>query len=171
MGGYMTKVGDEDNPGSSAGLELARSDLKAGRGGASRSPFGILEDHARRGESADWRLFSEWLVVSKGRRTLEWSRGLRALLIPEVETLTDEEIAAEHEPAVNIASISPDVWREMVIRRLSVAAIGAVEARGLGGLLVLVRAAGMPVEIERQDLGPPQLVLFDPRWGWSWAGD
>jgi hypothetical protein len=33
MGGYLTKVGDEDSPGSSAGLELARSDLKAGRGG------------------------------------------------------------------------------------------------------------------------------------------
>jgi hypothetical protein len=33
LGGYLAKVGDEDTPGSSAGLELARSDLKAGRGG------------------------------------------------------------------------------------------------------------------------------------------
>jgi hypothetical protein len=107
--------------------------------------------------------------VSKGRRTLEWSRGLRALLLPDdVVDLADEEIAAEHEPAVNIASISPDVWRELVRRRLSVAALEAVEARGLGGLLVLVRAAGMDVGLERQDLGPPQLVLFDPisEWGW-----
>jgi hypothetical protein len=168
MGGYMTKVGDDENPGTSAGLELARSDLKAGRG-ISRSPFGILEDHARRGDPADWRLFSEWLVVSKGRRTLEWSRGLRALLLPDVADRTDEEIAAEHESAVNIAAISPDVWRELVRRRLSVAALEAVEARGLGGLVVLVRAAGLDVDLERQDLGPPQLVLFDPIGEGGWG--
>jgi hypothetical protein len=105
-------------------------------------------------------------VVSKGRRTLEWSRGLRALLLPNGNTdLTDEEIAAEHEPATNIAAISPDVWRELVCRRLSVAALEAVEAQGLGGLVVLVRAAGLDVGLERQGLGPPQLVLFDPMDG------
>jgi hypothetical protein len=102
-------------------------------------------------------------VVAKGRRTLEWSRGLRPLLLPDdVVDLADEEIAAEHEPAVNIAAISPDVWRELVRRQLSVAALGAVEAQGLGGLVVLVRAAGLDVGLERQDLGPPQLVLFEP---------
>ena len=87
--------------------------------------------------------------------------GLRALLLPDEDERTDEEIAAEHEPAVNIAAISPDVWRELVRRRLSVAALGAVEARGLGGLIVLMRAAGIDVGLERQDLGPPELVLFD----------
>jgi hypothetical protein len=54
-----------------------------------------------------------------------------------------------------------------VSRRLSVAALGAVEAQGLGGLLVLVRAAGLAVEVERRDLGPQQLVLFDPGWDWG----
>jgi hypothetical protein len=63
---------------------------------------------------------------------------------------------------VNVAAVAPDVWRELVRRRLSVAALEAVEARGLGGLVVLVRAAGMDAGVERQDLGPPQLVLFDP---------
>jgi hypothetical protein len=157
MGAYLTKVGDDE---ATPGLELARADLKAGRG-ASRSPFRILEDHLQRGDAADWRLFSEWLVVSKGRRTLEWSRGLRALLLPDEDERTDEEIAAEHEPAVNIAAIAPDAWRELVRRRLSVAALEAVEARGLGGLVVLVRADGLEVGLERQDLGPPQLVLVD----------
>jgi len=55
-----------------------------------------------------------------------------------------------------------------VRRRLSLAAIGAIEAQGLGGLLVMVRAAGMAVEVERRDLGPPQLVLFDPRQEEGW---
>jgi hypothetical protein len=42
--------------------------------------------------------------------------------------------------------------------------MGAVEARGLGGRVVLVRAAGLDVGLEQQDLGPPQPFLFDPRW-------
>jgi hypothetical protein len=91
------------------------------------------------------------------------------LLLPDVADRTDEEIAAEHESAVNIAAISPDVWRELVRRRLSVAALEAVEARGLGGLVVLVRAAGLDVDLERQDLGPPQLVLFDPIGEGGWG--
>jgi hypothetical protein len=135
--------------------------LKAGRG-SSRSPFRILEDHLRRGDAADWRLFSEWLGGVEGSADAEWSRGLRALLLSDEDERTDDEIAAEHEPAVNVAAISPDVWRELVSRRLSVAALEAVEARGLGGLVVLVRAAGMDVEVVGQDLGPPHLVLFDP---------
>ena len=65
---------------------------------------------------------------------MEWSRGLRAQLLPDEDERTDEEIAAEHEPAVNIAAIAPDVWRELVRRRLSVAALEAVEARGLDHL-------------------------------------
>jgi hypothetical protein len=160
MGAYLTKVGDDE---ATPGLELARADLKAGRG-ASRSPFRILEDHLQRGDAADWRLFSEWLTVSRGRRTLEWSRGLRVLLLPDEDERSDEEVAAEVDPAVNVAAIAPDVWRELVRRRLSVAALEAVEARGLGGLVVLVRAAGLDVGLERQDLGPPQLVLSDPGW-------
>ena len=82
------------------------ADLKAGRG-TSRSPFRILEDHLQGGDAADWRLFSEWLLVSKGRRTLEWSRGLRGLLLPDDVDLSDEELAAEIDPAVNTSRRSP----------------------------------------------------------------
>jgi hypothetical protein len=163
MGAYLTKVGDDE---ATPGLELARADLKAGRG-ANRSPFRILEDHMLGGDAADWRLFSEWLVVSKGRRTLEWSRGLRALLLPDEER-TDEEIAAEVDPAVNVAAIAPDVWQELVRRRLIVPVLGAVEARGLGGLVVLVWAAGIDAGVERQDRGPPELVLLDPWCEGGW---
>ncbi len=97
-------------------------------------------------------------------------RGLRALLLADVEERTDEEIAAEHEPAVNVAAIATDVWRELVRRRLSVAALSAVEAQGLGGLVVLVRAAGIDVGVELQDVGPPALVLLDPAGGGWWDG-
>ena len=123
-----------------------------------------LKINLLRGDSADWRLFSEWLVVSKGRRTLEWSRGLRALLLPDDVDLSDEEIAAEVEPAVPVAAIAPDVWRELVRRGLTTDTLEAVEAQGSEVLVVLVRAAGLDVGLERQDLGPPQLVLELPEW-------
>lgn len=167
MGEYLTKVGDE---GRGPGLELARADLKDGRTGGSRSPFRILEDHLVGGDAADWRLFSEWLVVSKGRRTLEWSRGLRASLLPDEAERSDEEIAAEVDPAVPVASIDADVWRELVRRRLSVATLAAVEAQGLGGLVVLARAAGVLVEVVREDRGPPRVVLAGLVYEWeeSW---
>ena len=159
MGAYLTKVGDDEGPAHTPGVELARWDLKRGRSWGSRSPFRILEDHARDGEAADWRLFTEWLVVSKGRRTLEWSRGLRALLLPHDRDRTDEEIAADHEPAEEVAIVSADVWRALVARRLSVLALAAVERAGVGGLLVLARRAGLPVELRAGDLGPPRLVM------------
>ncbi|MGD9696501.1 MAG: protein rep [Thermoleophilia bacterium] len=154
MGAYLSKVGDDDTAGT-PGLELARTDLKAGRAGGSRSPFRILADHERTGAAADWRLWSEWLIVSKGRRTLEWSRGLRARLLADEPERTDEEIAAEHEPAAPVAVIAPTVWRLLVHRRLAVAALQAVEARGLGGLLVLLSSAGLQVDAVAGDTGPP----------------
>ena len=45
MGAYMIKVGEDE---ATLGLELARADLKAGRG-AHRSPFRILEDQSSPG--------------------------------------------------------------------------------------------------------------------------
>ena len=65
---------------------------------------------------------------------------------------------------MNVAAIAPDVWRELVRRGLTVLALAAVEAQGLGGLVVLVRAAGLDVGLEQQDLGPPRLVLELPEW-------
>jgi hypothetical protein len=163
MGAYLTKVGDDEGPSHTPGVELARGDLKAGRAWGSRSPFRILEDHARDGDPADWRLFTEWLVVAKGRRTLEWSRGLRALLLPDVADRTDEEIAAESEPAEDVVAVSADVWRELVARRLSVLALVAVEERGLGGLVILARSVGLPVEVVATGNGPPRLTLHQSR--------
>src|SRR5262249_51902694 len=95
VGAYLTKVGEVDEPHQTPGLELARTDRKAGRSWGSRSPFRVLADHHRAGRPADWRLYEEWLLVSKGHRTLEWSRGLRAELLRDLDDRTDEEIAAE----------------------------------------------------------------------------
>jgi replication protein len=83
MGGSLTKVGEDEGPVGTPGLELARPDLKAGRSRGSRAPFRILADHAQHRKPADWRLWEEWLHVAKGRRTSNLSRGLRAQLLPD----------------------------------------------------------------------------------------
>jgi hypothetical protein len=88
-------------------------------------------------------LWEEWLHVSKGRRTLEWSRGLRARLLPDERERTDEELAEEAEPAEEIAVLEAEVWTEVVRRGMNVAVLAAVEAQALGGLVVLLRAAGL----------------------------
>jgi hypothetical protein len=162
LGGYLTKLAEDEGLGRTPGLELARVDLKTGRSWGSRAPFRILADHERARRPSDWRLFEEWLHVSKGRRTLEWSRGLRARLLPDEQERTDEELAEEAEPAEEIAVLEPEVWTEVVRRGLNVAVLAAVEAKALGGLVVLLRAAGLDVVAGKE--GPRVVVsLVDGR--------
>ncbi len=129
VGGYLTKLAEDEGPGHSPGLELARTDLKAGRSWGSRAPFRILADRERLRHPSDWRLFEEWLHVAKVRRSLEWSRGLRARLLPDEQERTDEELAEEADLAEEIAALEPDVWGEVVRRGLNVAVLAAVEAQ------------------------------------------
>jgi hypothetical protein len=110
-------------------------------------------------------VFEEWLHVAKGRRTLEWSRGLRARLLPDEQERTDEELAEEAEPAEDVAVLEAEVWTEVVRRGLNVAVLAAVEAQALGGLVVLLRAAGLDVVAARE--GPRVLVRFDD-WREPW---
>jgi hypothetical protein len=166
VGGYLTKLGEDEGPVGTPGLELARPDLKAGRSWGSRAPFRILADHAQHRKPADWRLWEEWLHVAKGRRTLEWSRGLRAQVLPDEQERTDEELAEESEPAEEIAVLEPEVWLEVVRRRLSIAVLAAVEAEALGGLVVLLRAAGLDVVAARE--GPRVIVRLADDWGRPW---
>jgi hypothetical protein len=152
VGGYLTKLAEDEGPGRTPGLQLARVDLKTGRSWGSRTPFRILADHERARKPADWRLFEEWLHVSKGRRTLEWSRGLRARLLPDEQERPDEELAEEAEPAEEIAVLEVEVWSEVVRRGRNVGVLATVEAPALAGLVVLLRAVGLDVR------------------GWRWTG-
>jgi hypothetical protein len=159
VGGYLTKVGEVDEPHHTPGLELARGDLKAGRSWGSRSPFAILADWVSMGRDADRRLAEEWIVVSKGRQTLTWSRGLRALVLEDVEERSDEEIAAEEEPARVVARLDRDVWRMMLALDLDTHALEGVEAGGLACLLDVLYAHGLAVDVDERGTGPPIVRL------------
>src|SRR5204863_5425421 len=96
---------------------------------------------------------------SKGRRTLECLRGLRARLLPREQKCTDEELAEESDVTEDVAVLEAEVWLEVVRRGLNVAVLATVEAQALGGLVVLLRAAGLDVVAARE--GPRVLVRFD----------
>ena len=71
------------------GLEIAYSASKTR--GPSRSPFELLED-ARRGDAQSRALWLAYVKATKGKRQLEWSRGLRKRF--GLGETTDEELAA-----------------------------------------------------------------------------
>lgn len=96
---YVSKVADE----------LVKADTKT----AHRQPFGLL-DHVADGEEWAVARWLEYVSATKGRRALVWSNGLRDLLIPDVEELSDEELAAlEVEGEVVQVIAAAEWWRLM----------------------------------------------------------
>ena len=101
---YVAKV----EGGWGIGLELARSDLKH----RSVSPMQLLADWALSGDLVARALWKEYEQVTFRRRCIQWSPGLRASLLPDVEELTDEELAtkeAEDERLV-VVQFAHDQW-------------------------------------------------------------
>lgn len=101
-----------------AALEAARSDLKRARGG-NITPFGMLallttgEVH----DSVDvdalgdvTKLWHEWEDVSRARRQIAWTPGLREHLGLRAER-DDETIAEDDAGGDVVARIAPAVWR------------------------------------------------------------
>jgi hypothetical protein len=83
---YVTKV----EGGWSVGLELARSDLKS----SGETPVELLAHWALGGDLVARQLWREYELVTFGRRAIQWTPGLRKLLLPDLVEQTDEELAA-----------------------------------------------------------------------------
>lgn len=91
---YMGKGHKEFDAGK-IGLELTSTQSKQARSAhATRSMWEVLEGAVERGEVADVKTWQEFERVSKGRRSLLWSRGLRERFGLGAE-ISDEDIAAE----------------------------------------------------------------------------
>ncbi len=58
-------------------FELTRQDLKPA-GGSSRTSWQILADWAEYGADRDRLLFLDWVMGTKGRQAITWSKGLKA---------------------------------------------------------------------------------------------
>ncbi len=89
LGEYLAKV----EGGWTAGLELARGDVKKSkRGGV--TPFELLGDFAATGDVASKRLWLEYEEATFGKRWLRWTPGLRERLLGVEVEKSDEALAA-----------------------------------------------------------------------------
>lgn len=110
IGDYLTKVvGGE---GWDVSIEMTRHDLKAGRDDDTRrghrTPWQILEAFRQTGDEAELGLWLEYERVTKGRRAMSWSRGLKARL--GVAEKSDEDLAAEEQGGVVVTWIASAEW-------------------------------------------------------------
>ena len=109
---YLAKVQDEKKRQTwSAGAEMTRADVKSGRG-SSLTPFQLLDEHPDYDEATRARLWREFYLVSKGRRAITWSRGLKErCLIAEV---TDADILDEAENTLMVWRTSSKAYRRVL---------------------------------------------------------
>jgi hypothetical protein len=120
---------------SAAALELARGDLKTARAGH-RTPFRILADFLAFGVVDDLDLWHEWESGSHGRRQMTWSQGLRSRLLPDVEELTDEELAEQDQGGEDVAVLTSTGWRSVRRLRCQAQLLDLVEADDTGDALI-----------------------------------
>lgn len=128
LGAYLTKL---EKTQWGVGQELARGDVKTGRAGDRWTPFELLAEFVETGEVRFARLWQEHERGTFGKRALVWSRGLRALLLPDEVEKSDEELAASE-------GMEPEFVRYLVE---SVEWWTAVKAGVVGDLLTQIEAA------------------------------
>jgi hypothetical protein len=135
LAAYVTKLQD-GNGGRGLGNEMARADLKRGKRG-SRTPLEVLRDFLTWGDAADLALWLEYEKATVGKSAIRWSKGLRALLLPGLVELTDEEIAAEEIGGDVIGHIRSRTWYRVCETPGAEAAIRA--AIGHGGMEAVIK--------------------------------
>jgi len=132
IGNYLSKLQDgaDGEKLSSLGMELARGDLKKGRR-SSITPFQLLDIENGPGSEIARTLFLEAYYALKGRKIFHWSKGLRDLLLPEEEEVTDEEIIEDAEQAELVLVLSARHY-DTTFRDDPAALAGALELTELG---------------------------------------
>lgn len=118
----------------SAAHDVTGSHAKQAKRG-NRTPFGILADVLRDGLADDLDLWHEWEHVSRGRRQLQWSTGLRAVLGLGAER-SDEDIAADEQLAGEVREwLTPAEYSAVCRRRAHTAVLEAAERDDTGEAL------------------------------------
>jgi DNA-directed RNA polymerase subunit RPC12/RpoP len=117
LGAYFAKeaLAGEGDAAASMGWEMTGQDTKTK--GASLTPRQILE-RAAQGDDSAADLWAEYELGMEGRRSIAWSRGLRALLLGDEEK-SDEEIAAEEvgTDEDTVVSMMGAQWRKVATTR------------------------------------------------------
>lgn len=105
---YLLRVKGEDS-GARLALELARGDLKVGKG---RTPFQVLRDFIDSGDLRDLNLFKDYEKATKGQHFSRWSNGARKLL--GILDLSDQELSDAEVGGAVVFRPSPDQFLAIV---------------------------------------------------------
>ncbi len=160
FGQYIAKIQDGDKSISPVN-EIARGDLKQGRNG-NMTPFqmlgrigdlmaGVPEEDATGEGTLEWCLakWHESETALKGRRAIEWTRGLRSLLgldggdsgDDDMDLLFEGDDASQIRAGVHIQT---DAWHQVAQRALDLTVIETVEGKqlDLDAVTAVITAAG-----------------------------
>lgn len=108
--------------------EVAKSHIKKGRKGFSKTPFQFLDDY-QNGNLQAGALFREYAEAFKGKRQLFWSRGLKQLF--GIETKSDTEILTDAvEQSKKIITIHYADWLNVVKHKAQAYILTLAELRG-----------------------------------------
>lgn len=140
--------------GEKLGFEMAGNTLKEGYS-KSRTPWQILQDVVETYNADDVDLWREYEAVSRGRKMLTWSRGLKDAA--GVNDPEDEEIAAQAEgTAEDRVAVIADFRRDLLWRPLVTADLLTVAENGdLAAIRAFCEEWG--VELKPVDWGPAEL--------------
>jgi hypothetical protein len=93
--------------------EVSKAHIKQSRVSGRFSPFGLLLG-VYEGHKELIPVFREYATYFKGKRQVQWSRGLKAMLLDEEEK-TDKELAAERiEEAVLLGRLNREQWHAVL---------------------------------------------------------
>ncbi|MFI6158309.1 protein rep, partial [Kitasatospora sp. NPDC051170] len=133
-GEYIAKAQDS---GKHIGNEVARGDLKRGKLG-SLTPFEMIDYLIATGDAVVIDLWHEYEIATKGKSWLRWSQGLKAKL--GIVEKTEKELAAEEVAGGEVAELTEAAWKLVVMNRLEIAVLEAVERGGFPALVKLLTA-------------------------------
>lgn len=108
---YVTKIAGE----------ATRADLKSD----GSNPFGLL-DGVEDGEAQAVAQWLEYVTGTRGRRAIVWSDGLRELLLPEVEEMSDEDLAAAEVGGELVQLLDGREWFRLAMRRTQAGVVSAL---------------------------------------------
>lgn len=152
LASYFAKI---DRP-RNLGLEMTQTQSKSARGEFGTDPVWSLIDRIETGDADALDRWHEWERVSRGKRQISWSGGLRQMLGLMAEQ-SDEEIAAEEVGSSNddLVFITAAGWeRVLSVPTLSLADVLQVtERQGLSGLRALLDAEGVEYLVLDAEMG------------------
>lgn len=154
---YLSKQGREKTWGADA--EIAKQ-AKKKAGKDSRTPFEVLSDSER--DPASARIYADYMIGTKGRAQLTWSRGFKALIgLDDLDDeAQDEQDASESDdPADLLASLGSEDWKLIVSHKQRGNLLAVAYDEGLVGIQKLIAKLKLLGNTDRDPANIP--VLFD----------